>query len=135
MKNKALRLAAYFLIAHFVIVAGFSFAAPGGPNYTRLAIMLALMFGAASSLFAPRKRGWLIVLAYLIFVLGHQLVSLWANWSNPAVPPGTKAAILAVWAVINSLPIVALVLVFMPANFAAFKSPLPEAAASVTPPG
>jgi peptidoglycan/LPS O-acetylase OafA/YrhL len=130
MNNKALRLAGYLLIAHFVVVAAFSFAGQGSPNYTRLAVMLALLFGAASALFAPRKRGWLIVLAYLILVLGYQLVSLWANWSNSAVPPGTKVVMLAVWAVINSLPIVALVLVFKPANFAAFKSSLPETATS-----
>lgn len=122
MKNKALRLAAWLLIAHFVVVTAFSFAARVSPNYSHLFIKFALLFGAANALFAPRKRGWLVVIAYLVFVLYYSVLGLWAIWSNSAMPQGTKSVMIVLWAVLNSLPVIALVLVFKPANFAAFNS-------------
>ena len=56
MKVKALRLAAYLLIAHFLIVVALAFLSKGGPEYTHLALALALLFGATGALFSPRRR-------------------------------------------------------------------------------
>ena len=133
MKVKALRLAAYLLIAHFLIVVALAFLSKGGPEYTHLALALALLFGATGALFSPRRRGWLVVLGYAIVVLSRHAVGFWVTLSNPAVPVGMKVTALFILALIDSLAIAALVLVFKPANFAAFKSSLPDTAASEDP--
>jgi len=122
MQNKALRLAAWLLIAHFLVVAALSFAAPISPNYSHLFIKFAFLLGAAHALFAPRKRGWVPVVLYLVFILYYQLLGLWTIWSNAAMPRGTKSAMIFFWAVLNSLPVAALVLIFKPANVSALKS-------------
>ena len=126
MKVKALRLAAYLLIAHFLIILGFAFLGQGTPNYPHLVVAFALVFSATMALFSPRRRGWLIVLAYAIVALSPHAAGLWGTWNNPAVPLGMKVVSLVILAVIDSLAIAALVLVFKPANFAAFTSSVPS---------
>ena len=133
MKVKALRLAAYLLIAHFLIFLGFAFLAKGGPNFSFLGTALLLLIGSVTALFTPHKRGWLTVVAYAIVVLGQHAIGLWAALNNPATPMGMKIVALVVLAFIDSFAIAALVLVFKPANFAAFTSPVPSPGAAQNP--
>ena len=130
-QGKALRLAAYLLIAHFLVVVALAFLAKGAPDYSHLVLALALLIGATVALFSPRRRGWLAVLAYAIVVVSRHAIGLWATWNNSAVPMGMKVTALVILVLFDSLVIAALVLVFKPTNFAAFKSPLPETATSV----
>src|SRR5713226_7699013 len=123
MKVKALRIAAYLLIAHFLIMVGLALVAQGGPDYSRLGFALLLLTVACTALFTPRKRGWLAVVAYPIVVLGQHAVALSAAWSNPGIPTSTKVAAVIVMAVVDALVLAALILVFKPSSFAAFASP------------
>jgi hypothetical protein len=125
MKVKALRVAAYLLIAHFLIVAALSFLGRSGPDYMQLAVALALVAGATGALFNPRKRGWLAVLAYVLVICGRQVAGIWVTFGNPAVPLGMKITAIVILLVVDSLAIAALVLVFLPANFAAFAATAP----------
>lgn len=76
MKVKALRVAAYLLIAHFLIASALGFAARGGPDYQRMAMTLAILIVAVSALFNPRRKGWLAVVAYALYVLAYQVLGL-----------------------------------------------------------
>jgi len=133
MKVKALRIAAYLLIAHFLIMVGLAFVTQGGPNYSRLGFVLLLLIVACTALFTPRKLGWLAVVGYAIVVLAQAAAGLWAAWSNPGVPTSAKVAAVIVLAVINALVLAALVLVFKPSSFAAFASPASAPAATQDP--
>lgn len=129
MQVRALRIAAYLLIAHFVIVAGFAFAGQGSPDYMRLLMKAAILAIAVNALLKPRGRGWLIVLGYGIYILVEPAIGLWGVLSGSTpMPPNAKVVAVAVWGLINALPIVALVLTFIPAHFAAFKATPPDAA-------
>lgn len=133
MKVKALRIAAYLLIAHFLIVVGLALVAQGGPNYSRLGFALLLLIVACAALFTPRKRGWLAIVGYAIVVLAQHALGLWATWSNPSVPMSAKVTAVIVLAVIDALVLAALVLVFKPSSFAAFASPASAPAATSDP--
>ena len=124
-KVKALRVAAYLLIAHFLITLALSFAARSGPDYMRIVLTLGFLIVALSALFNPRGKGWLAVVGYALYVLGYQVLGLLSTYAgSAAMPLGTKVVVAAVWLLINAMPVVALVLTLMPANFAAFKSSL-----------
>ncbi len=125
MKVKALRLAAYLLIAHFLIVAAVSFRST--PNYSTLATLLFLLVSSVGVLFSPRRRGWLAVLGYAIVVFGNQALGSWALLSNPTTPLAIKVTTLVFLVLVDSLAIAALVFVFRPSNFAAFAASVPGA--------
>jgi hypothetical protein len=125
MKVKALRLAAYLLIAHFLIVAAISLRSAS--NYSTLATLLILLVSSVGVLFSPRRRGWLAVLGYAIVVFGNQALGSWALLSNPTTPLAIKVTAVVFLALVDSLAIAALVLVLKPVNFAAFAVSVPGA--------
>lgn len=123
MKVKALRVAAWLLIAHFLIASALGLAARGGPDYQRMGMTLAVLVVAVSVLFNPRRKGWLAVVAYVLYVLVYQVVGIWSSFaSSPAMPPGARVVVVAIWLLLNAMPVAALILTLMPSNFAAFAS-------------
>ena len=122
MQINALRLAAYFLIAHFLIVTGLALLAKT-PEFFRAAITLGILFGAVAVLFRPRKLGWVMVVAYAWYSANPFALGAWEMWVSPALQSSAKITGSIVLALINSPLLVALVLVFMPASFASFKTP------------
>jgi len=124
MKVKALRLPAYLLIAHFLIASALALTARGNPDYVRMGMMLGLLFVAVSALFNPRRRGWMFVLGYVLYLFAYQAVGIWTalgNWS--ALPFGVRLVAATAWGVLFALPATALVFTLLPANFAAFADP------------
>jgi len=135
MQINALRLAAYFLIAHFLIVTGLALLGKT-PEFFRAAITLGILFGAVAVLFRPRKLGWVMVVAYAWYSANPFVLGTWEIWVSPALQSSAKITASIVLALINSPLIVALVLVFMPASFASFKSPADTTATQAAkPPG
>lgn len=132
MKVKAFRLAAYLLIAHFLIYVALGFLSQDRPSYTHLVVAAVLLMSATMSLFSPRtrRRGWLAVLFYAIVIFVRHATFLWVTLSNPTVPMEMKVMALVIIALIDSLVIAALILVFKPSNFSAFTSTTPSSAAS-----
>ncbi len=122
MQINALRLAAYFLIAHFLIVTPLALLGKT-PDFFRAAITLGILIGAVGVLFSPRKLGWVMVVAYAWYAANPYVLGTWEIWVLPKMQSSAKITATIVLALINSPLIVALVLVFMPASFASFKSP------------
>lgn len=121
---KALRIAAYLLIAHFLIATLLGLASRGALDYQRLVMTLALLVVAVSALFKPRGKGWIAIVAYALYVLAYQVFGLWSFYAgSPAAPLVTKIVVALVWILINAMPAAALVLTLLPANFAAFAKP------------
>jgi hypothetical protein len=124
MNVRALRLPAYLLIVHFLIASALALAARGDPDYMRIGTMLAFLIVAVSALFNPRRRGWIVVLGYVLYLLAYQAVGIWTALGSPsALPFGAKLVAAAVWGVLFALPATALIFTLMPANFAAFANP------------
>jgi hypothetical protein len=99
MKVKALHIAAYLLIAHFLAILGLALVAQGTPNYSRLGFTLLLLVVACAALFTPRKRGWMAVVGYAVIVLAQHAMALWPAWSNPSVPMSAKVTAVIMLAV------------------------------------
>ena len=129
MQSKVLRAAAYFLIAHYLIVAVLTLLGKGPSDPVRVAITLGILIAAVAALFRPRKLGWVMVIAYAWYATNPYMLGTWAIWVSPALQPSAKITASIVLALINSPLIVALVLVFKPASFASFKTP-PDASAA-----
>lgn len=125
MQTKALRVAAYFLIGHYVIVTGLGLLGKGTPDFIRIAITLGLLIGSVGALFRPRKLGWVMVVAYAWYVLNPFILGTWAVWVAPNLSSAAKITSSIVLVLINSPLVVALVLAFKPASFASFKNPVP----------
>jgi len=125
MKTNVLRIAAYFLIAHYLLVTAVSFFAKGPPDIARIMITFGILVASVGALFKPRKRGWLVVAAYAVYVLIPTFLNIWPMWASPDRSLSTKLVFSMVLAVIHTPLLVAVVLVFKPANFASFKNPLP----------
>ena len=99
MKVKALRVAAYLLMANFLLIVALNFAGQATPDYGHFVVLVALLVVATAALFSPRKKGWLGVVAYAMTHENEQRI------------------------VVDSPLIAALIIVFNPANFAAFSTP------------
>jgi len=124
MKIKALRLPAYLLIAHFLIATALALSARGNPDYVRMAMTLGLLLVAVSALFNPRRRGWMIVLGYVLYLFAHQAAGIWTALGGwPALPFGARLVAGIAWGVLFALPATALAFMLMPANIAAFADP------------
>jgi polyglycine hydrolase-like protein len=134
MQTKALRVAAYFLIAHYSIVTALALLGKGTPDYFKIAITLGILVAAVAVLFRPRKQGWWMVVAYAWFAANPFVQGTWVVWVSPELPSSAKITASIVMALINSPLIVALVLVFMPASFASFTTPTDNAAAQAAKP-
>jgi len=122
MQTQTLRVAAYFLIAHYLIVTGLTFLGKGTPDLFRVVITLGLLVGAVGALFKPRKLGWLMVVVYAWYAANPFLLGTWVLWASPEAQSSTKIAASIALALFNLPLIVALVLVFKPASFASFRS-------------
>jgi hypothetical protein len=131
MQPKALRIAAYFLIAHYALVTGLGLMGSAPPDYVRMLVTLAFLIAAVLVLFKPKRRGWLMAIGYSLYMLSPFLGAAWAMWSMPGLDSTAKVAALVVILVVNVPLIVALVLVFKPTSFAAFRNP-PVADAAAT---
>jgi Ni/Co efflux regulator RcnB len=123
MQTKALRVAAYFLIAHYLIVTALALLGKGTPDFFGVAITLGILIGAVGVLFRPRKLGWVMVVAYAWYAANPFVLGTWAIWVSPELQSSAKITASIALALINSPLIVALVLVFKPASFASFKTP------------
>lgn len=123
MQTNALRVAAYFLVAHYLIVTALVLLGKGTPDFLRFAITLGFLIGAVGALFSPRKLGWVMVVAYAWYVANPFVLGAWAVWISPELKSSAKITASIVLALINSPLIAALVLVFKPASFASFRSP------------
>lgn len=123
MQTKALRVAAYFLIGHYVIVTGLELLGKGAPDYFKIAITLAFLAASVAALFRPYKLGWVFVVGYAWYTLNPYLLGTWSIWTAPNLTSAARITASIVLVVINSPLLVALVLVFKPASFASFKPP------------
>ena len=130
MKSNELRLAAYFLIGHFCLLSGLAALGKGEPEYLRIAVSIGFLLGSVGALFSPRRRGWLMVVAFALHALSPFFVGLWTLWSSPGQTATMKVLATLVMLVINSLLLTALILVFKPSNFALFRNSDPEGAAN-----
>ena len=129
MQTKALRVAAYFLVAHYFVVTAPALLGKGSPDlFIRAAITLGILIGAVGVLFRPRTLGWVVVVAYAWYAANPFVLGAWAIWFSPELQSSARITALIALALINSPLIVALVLVFKPASFASFKT-LPDTAA------
>lgn len=123
MQTKTLRVAAYFLIAHYLLVTALVLLGKGTPDLVRVGITLGILIGSVGVLFKPRKLGWLMVVAYAWFAASPLLSGTWAIWSSPELQSSAKITASIVVALIHSPLVVALILVFKPASFASFANP------------
>ncbi len=126
MQTKALQVAAYFLIAHYLIstaLAALAFLGKGTVDYLRLVFELGFLLGSVGALFRPRKLGWVMVVAYAWYSANPIILGAWAMWASPELQSSARIGGSIVLAVISSPLIVALVLVFRPSSFAYFKNP------------
>ena len=123
MKNGALRVAAYFLVAHFIIAAAIAFLGTGSPDYFRMFVSFGFLLGSVFALFAPRKLGWLMVVAYTLHTLSPLPTGMWAVWNSTQLEPAARIVALVILSLMQVPLLVALVLIFKPGSFAAFKSP------------
>jgi hypothetical protein len=128
MQTRSLRVAAYLLVAHFLIIAAWTLLGRGSPDLYKLAISLGFLIGAVGALFKPYKLGWLMVVAYALHSMSPFLVGTWALWASTEWPMVAKIGASAILAVASVPLVAALVMVFRPAGFAAFK-PVVDAAA------
>ena len=123
MQPKALRLAAYFLIAHYVLLTGLGLMGQGAQDYMRIAVTLALLVASVLALFKPKRRGWLMVLAYALYMVSPFVQVLWAMGSMPNMDATARTVTIVVFSVLHAPLVVALILVFKPGSFAAFRNP------------
>ncbi len=126
MQTKAVRVAAYFLIAHYLIVTALALLGKETPDLVRVGITLGTLIGSVGALFRPRKLGWLMVVAYAWFAASPFLLGTWTIWSSPELQSSAKITASIVVALIHSPLVVALILVFKPASFASFRNPPTE---------
>jgi len=134
MQPKTLRIAAYFLIAHYALLTGLGLMGSAPPDYVRILVTLAFLIAAVLGLFKPKRRSWLMVIGYGLYMLSPFLGEAWRMWSSPVLDSTAKVVALVVILVVNTPLIVALVLVFKPASFAAFRNPPVADAASAAKP-
>lgn len=128
MQTRPLRVAAYLLVAHFLIISAWTLLGRGSPDLLRLVVTLGFLVGAVSALFRPYKLGWLMVVAYALHSITPFLLGTWALWASTEWQMVAKVGASVVFAVACAPLVAALVLVFRPAGFAAFK-PAVDAAA------
>lgn len=121
MQTRSLRVAAYLLAAHFLIIAAWTLLGRGSPDLFKLAITLGFLIGAVGALFKPYKLGWLLVIAYALHSMSPFLAGTWALWASTEWPMVAKIGASVVLAVASAPLVAALVLVFRPSGIAAFK--------------
>ena len=126
VQTKALRVAAYFLIAHYLTITVLALLGKEAPDFIRIAVTLGLLIGSVGSLFIPRKLGWVSVALYAWYAGNPFALATWAIWVSPAMQAMAKIIASLTLALINAPLIAALVLVFKPASFASFRNPVAD---------
>ena len=124
-RTNTLQIAAYFLIAHYLLITTIEFLAKEGPDFASVAITLGLIIGSVAALFKPTKRGWLSIVAYALYVLYPALSDALRLAISPEMTFSAYIFGMSLLALVHMPLVVALALVFKPTSFALFKSPPP----------